>query len=161
MVLVINMKKIFFLLTLGILVATPVFGQDLLSDLQKQNQAFAGERGAGLSDADPRIIVAQILKVLLSVTGVTLTVWTFYGGFLIFTSAGDSDKITQAKSIITNGVIGLMLILASYSIAWFVYGLWYKALNPMDSYLIFWKDEPAANFYPSGDPYSGTNNKKL
>lgn len=156
------MKKIFLVAAcLGFLVATPVFAQDLLNDLNKQNQAFSGQKGADLSDADPRIVVAQILKILLSITGITLTAWTFYGGFLIFTSAGDAEKITQAKSVITNGVIGLLFVLSSYSIAWFVYSMWYKALNPMDSYIMFWKDEPQPDFYPSGDPYGGTNNKPL
>lgn len=162
MVLVINMKNFFVALSIfGLLVATPVFGQDLLTDLNKQNQAFAGQKGANLSDADPRIVAAKIVKILLSVTGVALTAWTFYGGLLIFTAAGDSEKIDRAKSVISNGVIGLILVLSAYSITWFVYRLWYKAINPMDSYFIFWKDEPSPDFYPNGDPYSGTNNKPL
>ncbi len=154
------MKKFLVTLALGLFIASPVYGQDLLSELNKQNQAFSGEKGANLSDADPRVVTAKVIKVLLSVTGITLTAWTFYGGFLIFSSAGDSEKIEHGKSVVTNGVIGLMLVLSAYSIAWFVYGMWYKALNPMDSYIIFWKDDPPTNFY-NNDQYGGTNNKKL
>lgn len=145
-----NMKKIFFsVIVLGVLVFGTVHAQGLLSEIEAQNQVFAGESGAGLKDADPRIVVAQVIKVLLSITGTLIVVWTFYGGFLIFTSAGDSEKIDHAKSIITNGVIGLLLVLASYGIAGFVYNLWANAQkSPGEPQFNFWIDQNQQFYAP-------------
>lgn len=144
------MKKIYLALALfGFLTAAPVFGQSLLGDIEKQNQVFAGEKGAQLQDADPRILVAKVIKILLSITGTVIVLWTFYGGFLIFTSAGDSEKIDHAKSIITNGVIGLILVLASYGIAGFVYNLWANAQrSPSEPKFNFWVDQNQGFYAP-------------
>jgi hypothetical protein len=74
--------------------------------------------------------VGQIIKVLLGITGTLFTCWVFYGGYLIFSSAGDSEKVEHAKSIIFNGVIGIILVLTSYSITLFVYRMWVKTDKP-------------------------------
>lgn len=156
-----NMKKFLFLITLlGFSIAVPVHGQTLLDDINQQNQAFAGDKGAQLKDVDPRILTAQVIKTLLTVTGTLLVVWTFYGGFLIFTSAGDTDKIDHAKSIITNCVIGLVIVLSSYSIAGLVYRLWADAQKtpvvgqPNDNPFKFWVDKNTDNF-TNGDRMGG------
>lgn len=125
------MKKVFIffsVLLATVLIAPAVNAQTstLFGDLESQNQAFAGKSGAGLSSADPRLIVGQIIKILLAVTGTVFVCWTTYGGYLIFTSAGESEKIDHAKSIITNGVIGIIVVLASYSITVFIYRMWVK-----------------------------------
>ncbi len=126
----------------------PVFAQDLLADIQKQNQALAGEKGANLKEVDPRLLTAQIIKVFLTVVGTMFTAWTFFGGYLIFTSAGDSDKITRAKSIITTGAIGIMVVLSSYGIAKFFTVMWGKSQE--DPY------QEKADFYvkPDSDFYN-------
>ncbi|OGH64317.1 MAG: hypothetical protein A2821_04105 [Candidatus Magasanikbacteria bacterium RIFCSPHIGHO2_01_FULL_41_23] len=98
----------------------------LLEQINAQNESFAGESGAGLSAADPRLIVGQLIKVLLAITGTVFTCWTFYGGYLIFSSAGDSEKVEHAKSIILNGVIGIIIVLSSYAITLFIYKMWVK-----------------------------------
>ncbi len=144
------MKTLFFYLSLcGVLLFGTVNAQGLLSEIEAQNQVFAGEKGAGLKDADPRILVAQIIKVALSITGTLLVVWTFYGGYLIFTSAGDSDKVDHAKSIITNGAIGLIVVLSSYAIAGFVYNLWANAQKtPGEPQFNFWVDQNQQFYAP-------------
>lgn len=120
--------KLFFLGIVSlVLVSVPVTlvkGAGLMDDINKQNQVFAGENGADLKNSDPRLVVAQVIKVMVSVLGTLLTAWVFYGGFLILTSAGDEEKITKGKTVIINGVIGLVLILSAYAIATFVAKLW-------------------------------------
>ena len=43
-----------------------------------------------------------------------------YAGFLWMSSDGDEEKITRAKAILRNAVIGLVIILASWAIATFI-----------------------------------------
>lgn len=125
----INHKRQIFIwgvigLMLFFLTPETTLAQSLTDDINKTTQVFAGEKGANLSNSDPRLIVSQVITVVISVLGTLLTAWTVYGGFLILNSAGDSDKIDQGKNVIKNGVIGLILVLSSYAIATFVYRMW-------------------------------------
>jgi len=74
----------------------------------------------GLPSTDIRIIVANIIRVFLGLLGIIVLGLFLYAGYLWMTSGGDDEKITQAKKIIRNAVIGLILILSSYAITSFV-----------------------------------------
>jgi hypothetical protein len=43
-----------------------------------------------------------------------------YAGFLWMTSGGDEEKITRAKKILINGIIGLIIILSSWALTTFI-----------------------------------------
>ena len=85
--------------------------------------------GAGLTNTDPRVIASRVINVILGVLGTIATVLIFYAGFLWMTAAGNDDDIAKAKSIMSAAVIGLVVILASYSIANFFVKSAYKATN--------------------------------
>ena len=74
-----------------------------------------------LSQADPRAIAGRIIQITLSFLGVIALLLVIYAGFLWTTSGGDEDKITKAKKILKNAVIGLIIILSSWSIATFYF----------------------------------------
>jgi len=75
--------------------------------------------GSGLPSTSPIVIVARIINVILGILGIITTVLIFYAGFLWLTSAGNDDKIDQAKRTISAAVIGLILVLSSYAISRF------------------------------------------
>ena len=107
-----------------------VNSQTLAEEIQIQNEALASNKGAGYGEArDIRIIVALVIKSLLSLLGILFTVYVIYGGALIMMSAGEEEQITKGKNIIKNGVIGIALILGSYGIVWFVYFVFFTAMN--------------------------------
>ena len=74
----------------------------------------------GLGDADPREIAAAVIKVMLGFLGIIAVLIILYAGFLWMTAAGNEDKITQAKGMMSAGVIGLIIVLAAFGIATFV-----------------------------------------
>jgi len=74
----------------------------------------------GLGSADIRTIVARIIYVALGLLGTILLVIIIYAGFLWMTAGGDEEKVSRAKNLIKNGIIGLIIILASYAITYFV-----------------------------------------
>lgn len=86
----------------------------LLEELKK-----AGEQ-TPLSEKDPRLVIADIVKTLLSLLGIIFLVLTVYAGFLWMTAAGDPKQVDKAKDIIKMAVIGLAVILLAYSITLFV-----------------------------------------
>ena len=66
------------------------------------------------------VFVGNIINVILGVLGVILVVLVIYAGFLWMTSQGDKDKVTKAKGIIIQAVIGLVIIFAAYALSTFV-----------------------------------------
>ena len=75
---------------------------------------------AGLSDLDPRITTARIIRIALSLLGTIFLAIVLYGGFLWMTAGGNDEKIGEAKSWIYSGVVGLAIILSAYGVTTFV-----------------------------------------
>jgi Type IV secretion system pilin len=65
-------------------------------------------------------IVGGLINVLISVLGIIFVVLVVYAGFLYLTASGDDKKVAKAKTLLTQAVIGLVIILAAYGIATFV-----------------------------------------
>ncbi len=102
-----------------VLKPVPLFAQsgDLIKEMNTQTGAFAGQQGADLGPTkDPRIIAANIIKVMLGLLGILLVAYIVYGGYLITLSQGNEEQVTKGKEAIKNAVIGLIIILSAYSI---------------------------------------------
>lgn len=80
----------------------------------------AGEANYDTTDAGggnlPVFIGSFIIKPILGIVGLVFLVLTLYAGLLWLTSAGGTDAIKKAKSILVNSVIGLVIVAASYAI---------------------------------------------
>ena len=81
----------------------------------------AGGLGAGGVSALPTL-VGQLINALLGVLGIIFVVLLVYAGFLWMTAQGDAKKVDEAKKMITQAVVGLVIIVAAYAIASFVIG---------------------------------------
>lgn len=129
------MRKMFIILFLSLfvsaLVVLPCYAGSLLApDLQQSIKAQAGESGLNSGkvfnpDASLTQIVAQIIQVFLSLLGIIFVVLMILGGYNWMTAQGDESKVEKAKSTIQKAVIGLIIIVASYSITYTVF----KAIN--------------------------------
>ncbi|MHB8831521.1 MAG: hypothetical protein ACYC44_05415, partial [Patescibacteria group bacterium] len=73
-----------------------------------------------LTGTDPRIIAGRIINIALGVIGIILLTLILYAGFLWMTSGGDAAKVEKAQKIIRNAIIGLIIILMSWAIAYYV-----------------------------------------
>lgn len=80
------------------------------------------ESGAGLDHkaAEPQYIVANLIQVALSLVGVILIVLIIYGGYEWGTARGNDKQVEDAKGLIRNAVIGLVVIFAALFITNFV-----------------------------------------
>lgn len=63
---------------------------------------------------DPRLIVGNIIKAILSVIGSVTLLMFVYGGVLWITSMGDDKKVLKGKQILVWGVLGLAVIAGAY-----------------------------------------------
>jgi cbb3-type cytochrome oxidase subunit 3 len=71
---------------------------------------------------DVYAIVGNIINVILSLLGLIFLLLVLYAGFLWMTAQGDSKKVDEAKTIIRQAIIGLIVIMAGYAISNFVLG---------------------------------------
>lgn len=74
----------------------------------------------GLSDSDPRIIAANIIRIIFGFLGIIAVCLIIYAGWLYMTAEGEEEKIGKAKKILIGASIGMAICLASFAIANFV-----------------------------------------
>jgi hypothetical protein len=65
-------------------------------------------------------IISMVLGFLTVVAGLAFLIYFIIGGLNWVTAGGDEKKVETAKNYMTNGAIGLIVIVAGYAIAWIV-----------------------------------------
>lgn len=83
-----------------------------------------------LSTTDPRTVAARVINIAMLFLGILAVALIVWGGFVWMTSNGEEEKVAQAKKILKNGVIGLVIILASWGIASFILNRLISATGP-------------------------------
>lgn len=110
------------LISLGILalLAIPFLAQPALAQFDPGlNEVNAG-LGGSLTQADPRTVIGRIINVALGFLGVIAVGIILLGGFKWMTAGGNEEKTAEARKLLGAGVIGLIIILASWAIATFI-----------------------------------------
>lgn len=74
----------------------------------------------GLGTRDIRLTIADLIHEAIGLLGIMAVVIILYGGFIWMISAGSDEKVKQAKDTMTSGIIGLVIVLTSYSLANFI-----------------------------------------
>ena len=72
---------------------------------------------------DPLSVSYYIISILLSLLGLAFLILIIYAGFKWMLARGEEEEIEEAKDTIKHGIIGLAIILLSYSIAYLIYTL--------------------------------------
>lgn len=78
------------------------------------------QQTSGLGNSSIAEIVGTIIHIILTLLGVVSIGIVIYGGFRWMVAAGNEELITKAKKTLTNGAIGLAIVLASFGITQFI-----------------------------------------
>lgn len=100
--------KVIVVLGMGLLLFSAV--PELTSAQLKFDDAREVAESGGLSTAEPRPLIALIIRTLLGFVGLIAVAVVIYGGVMYITSAGDDSKAEKAKKLIGYAVVGLLLI---------------------------------------------------
>jgi len=92
---------------------------DVLNKMDAQTTQTASV--AGYEDVSVFEIVANIIKIALGLLGIIFLVLIIFSGYQWMMAGGDENVITAAKGRIKNAVIGVVIVLAAYSITNFVF----------------------------------------
>lgn len=96
-----------------------VSAQNPFQNAQNLTQSVGENAGIGQQQELP-VIVGRVINILLGFIGIILLLLILWAGFLWMTAAGDEAKVKKAKSIISNAVIGLIILVAAFAISNFV-----------------------------------------
>lgn len=66
------------------------------------------------------MIFGTIINALLSMLGIVFIGLAVYGGGLWMTAQGDQGKLEKAQKTLTAAVIGIIIVLGSYAISYYV-----------------------------------------
>ena len=66
-------------------------------------------------------LVARIIRIILSLLAIIFLVLTIVAGFRWMTAAGNEEAVKKAQGTIKTAIIGLVIVLAAYSITYFVF----------------------------------------
>jgi len=115
-----KMKKIVPIFA-GVLVLAIVFGPQIAkADLVLTEGLGEFTQTTGLPETDLVTVIGNVVKVVIGFLGLVATIIIIIGGFQWMTSGGNEEKIGNAKKLMINGLIGLVICLLAYAIAAFV-----------------------------------------
>jgi len=98
----------------------PAAAMAQLSEAQTDLEEVGTAIGTDATSNDLPTLIGNIISALLSVLGIIFVVLVVYAGFLYLTAAGDDTKVKKAKTLLTQSIIGLVIIVAAYAISAFV-----------------------------------------
>ena len=75
--------------------------------------------------------IGQIIQIFLSLVGVIFMIFLFYGGILWMTAAGSEKRIDRAKKIMSQSIVGIIIVLMAYAVSLLIVGMFAgeKTLN--------------------------------
>ncbi len=113
-----------FFLSIFLLSASPILAQnDPLAGLDKSAgkvKAFTTQISSYQSGTFLQTKVGQAIGVVLSFVGVLFLILMIYAGILWMTSQGNEQQVAKAKDMLINGIIGLIIVFAAYTITSFI-----------------------------------------
>jgi len=115
-------KKLSYLGTSAVTFVLPVIAMAQERDpfLRAQGDLNQITASTGIRQKDLPQLIGNIINVVLGFMGIILLGYLLYAGFLWMTSGGEDKKVDQAKTMIRNAIVGLVIIVASVAISNFV-----------------------------------------
>lgn len=111
-----------FVLFAGYTVYAQIIGGETAEMAQQQlnSATFFDPNGDDSVVGDPRVFVAYAVQVALGFLGTGLFILCLIAGYNYFTARGNDDKVRKAKDMLRHAVMGMVLILAAFSLTTFI-----------------------------------------
>lgn len=125
------MKRLFSAIFIILFIFTPFF-TPLLSLAQNGGTYNFSEdsgldktgaaAGYDIGDSAPTLesYISRIITIIISALGVIFLALIIYAGITWMTAQGNEEKVRKAKELLTESIIGLIIVLAAYAISFFV-----------------------------------------
>jgi len=101
--------------------AAPVSAADDNGFLPECQDITQNEADRECTVDDFLVLAVNLINFMLGIAGSLALLFFILGGFIWLFSQGSSDKIEKGRQYITNAIIGLFIVLASWMIVNFIY----------------------------------------
>jgi type IV secretory pathway VirB2 component (pilin) len=120
----INFKKVGFAFLL-MTVALMAFNMMPMGAMAQQLGVSQSDLPSALSgtSGDLKTLIQNIINTILGLLGFIAVIFVIYAGILYVTDGGGGENLDKAKNIIKNALIGIVIILASFAIVNFAFGI--------------------------------------
>lgn len=121
---IIKQISILILLVLILMIPFFVFAAEeppTMKDVLKDIGVAGGYRTTGVDETTVSAIAGTVVNIFLSILGIIFVVLMLYGGYLWMTARGKEEQMEKAKELIRDAIIGLIIIVAAYAIASFIF----------------------------------------
>ncbi len=109
-----KIKVLILSLILTLLMYAPVLAQGNLKNATTLLNKSAGQ--AGVQQDSPDVLVGTLINTFLTTVGLIFLMLMIYAGYLWMTARGEESQVDKAKKIISNSVIGIVVVLSAYAI---------------------------------------------
>lgn len=110
-----------FLILFQVFLASPVSAQLLNNTAGLDSMTIETKNAAGLGDMSIGQLVSQIIKIVLGFLSIIFLVLIVMAGFKWMTAGGNEEQIKKSTATIKAAVIGLVIVLAAYTITYFIF----------------------------------------
>ncbi len=131
-------KLAYFVFLTSLFKSRAVLAANLRDAFGSKIKDFA--EGAGFditSQTDPVVIVAQVVQAFLSFLGIIFLILIIYAGFRYMTAQGNEQQAEAALTTIKHAIVGLIIVLASYGISYFLVSLFSEQTLNFSFYAFF------------------------
>ena len=77
----------------------------------------------GSSEVGFNSFITNIISTVITIAGILLLAYFLYGAIVWTTAAGDQKKLDEAKKVMSNAIIGIILVVLSYFIVGLLGGI--------------------------------------
>ncbi|MBP9762751.1 hypothetical protein KBD34_03990 [Patescibacteria group bacterium] len=123
----IQIKRIVTSIAVGALAFAPLLASAQTDPFRRAEDSITGAGGIqqaaiGTSGAPARLetIIGRIINVVLGFLGIILLFYVLWAGFKWMTAGGNTKQTDEARDMIKNAVIGMVIIVAGFAISNFV-----------------------------------------
>lgn len=117
-------KNLTFLITLviiGIASLQTASAQFLTNTTGLSGMTDQVAKTANYSDIRIEDVLARVIQLVLGFLAITFIVIIITAGFRWMTAQGNEEQVTEAQHMIRAAIIGLIVVMATYSVTYFVF----------------------------------------
>lgn len=117
-----RLRSLLLSLTLFSLLVVPAFLRaQTFDDPETTNYGLEEVRSIKIGqNTDVKNTVAQVINIALGFLGVIAVIIIIYAGFKWMTAGGNEEQVTDARKMIVQAIIGLVIIFMAWIISTFV-----------------------------------------
>lgn len=118
----IRLRSLLLSLTITSLLAAPaLLRAQVFDDPEATNYGLEEVRSIKIGqNTDVKDTIAQVINIALGFLGVLAVIIIIYAGFKWMTAGGNEENVADARKMIVQAIIGLVIIFAAWIIATFV-----------------------------------------